>query len=62
MVFTGLFWSHFSFLGYFGHFMGSLLFWLLLCFGVILFILEFLGFFFVVILGVLCACWSLWCF
>ena len=61
MVFTRLFWSYFNFLGYFGHFIGSLLFWSLLCFGVILFILEFLGVF-IVILRVLCACWSLWCF
>ena len=42
-------------------FIGSLLFWSLLCFRVILFILEFLRGF-IVILGVLCACWSLWCF
>ena len=33
------------FWGYFGHFMGSVLFWSLLCFRVILFILEFSGLF-----------------
>jgi hypothetical protein len=70
MVFTGLFWSYFNFWGYFGHFMGSVLFWSYLCFGIILVIIVFQGYFvhfgvfdvIFVILGVLCACWSLWCF
>jgi hypothetical protein len=45
MVFTGLFWSYFNFWGYFGHFMGSVLFWSYLCFGIILVIIVFRGYF-----------------
>ena len=61
MVFTGLFWSYFNFLGYFGHFIGSLLFWSLLCFRGYIVYFGVFGVF-IVILGFLCVCWSLWCF
>ena len=53
MVFSELYWSYWSFRGYFGHFRGSVLFWSLLCFW------GYFGYFLVfevifIILGVPC--------